>query len=96
MPVEDHATSEKVKIDSSWRYGCWNRQGYKDGYLAIDGLTLGMLGNTREVSMSFVANNMSKECRFDKSLSDPACEGCKWRGSGEAYDQKVRLAAEGS
>jgi hypothetical protein len=32
----------------------------------------------------------STECRFDMSLSDPACTGCEWRGSGEDYDQSVR------
>lgn len=95
MPVADHATHDSVRIDDGFRYGCNGRQGYKDGYLAIDGLTLGMLGNTREISMSFVENRHSKTCRYDRSLSDPACEGCKWRGSGEEYDQKVRDAAEG-
>ena len=95
MPVENHAVANSVRISSSFRYGCNNRPGYKAGYLAVDGLTLGNLGHTREISMTYINNNLSKSCRYDKSLTDPACEGCKWRGSGEAYDQKVRLAAEG-
>ena len=28
---------------------------------------------------------MSRECRYDKSLTDPRCADCKHRGSGEAH-----------
>ena len=32
----------------------------------------------------------SSECRYDKSLTDQRCLDCKHRGSGEAYDLKIR------
>jgi hypothetical protein len=32
-------------------------------------------------------------CKYDMSLTDPACAPCWRRGSGENYDAKVRRAA---
>jgi len=83
MPVENHDVHESVKIDSSFRYGCHNRKPYAYSYVASP------WGNNRMI----VNHVMSRECRFDMSLRDPACDGCQHRGSGEAYDAKVR--AEG-
>ena len=38
---------------------------------------------------------MSMECRYDKSLSDTRCSGCKHAGSGEAYiEQQNHLITE--
>lgn len=36
-----------------------------------------------------IQDSMSRECRYDKSLSDIKCDGCPRRGSGEAYAKKV-------
>lgn len=80
MAVLEHEVHEKVKIDSSFRYGCHNRKPFQDSYVAAP------WGNSRQI-VKFV---MSRECRFDMSLRDPACEGCKHRGSGEAYDAMIR------
>lgn len=36
----------------------------------------------------FIKHTMTTECRYDLSLSDPRCEGCRDRGSGEAHYRK--------
>ena len=90
MPVLEHETHEKVKQKEGFRYGCWNLPRPTDGtsYLAPDRLPTGYgnweLGNRR------VVNVMSRECRYDMSLTDPACEGCDWQGSGEKYAEEIR------
>jgi len=33
---------------------------------------------------------MSRECRYDMSLTDNACHECKHRGTGEAYAKHVK------
>ncbi len=38
-------------------------------------------------------HTMSNRCRYDLSLSDPACTDCCHRGSGESYDQQIRSNA---
>jgi len=80
MPVLDHEVHHSVKHGEDKRYGCHNRAAYADGYTAS---TWG--------TPSQVKNAMSRECRFDMSLKDPWCEGCKHRGSGEAYNERIRL-----
>ena len=94
MPVEDHAVHEKTRIDGNHRYGCHNRKDYAESYRApnrfqtSDGYQA--VFKYEAVTIPFT---MSRECRFDMSLRDPWCEGCKHRGSGEAYDARVRAAA---
>jgi len=93
-PVEDHEVHEMTRFDSTKRYGCHNRKGFADGYYAPN-RKAGSNGyepvfTTMAVKIPFT---MSRECRFDMSLKDPWCEGCCHRGSGEAYDAKVRAAA---
>ena len=79
MPVEDHAVHERVKIGADYRYGCHN-------------MHRPTVGDT--VSSTYSGAKwpyvFSTECRFGLSLTDPACTGCEWRGSGEAYDAMVR------
>lgn len=77
MPVEDHAVHEKVKIGKDHRYGCFNFDGRKQTVVSL------MSGNSWPY-------RMSNECRYDMSLTDPNCTGCKHRGSGEDYDRMVR------
>lgn len=80
MPVIDHPVHEMTRQKNGAVYGCHNRRPFKSGYLAA-GL--------------FIQDNMSRECRYDRSLSDGKCNDCKWRGMGEKYDaDQRRLAAE--
>lgn len=41
-----------------------------------------------------VPDRASKECRYDKSLSDSKCEGCAHRGDGELYWGEYRSKIE--
>ncbi len=76
MPVEDHPVHVLTKQGADARYGCWNLGAHKPRYFTFN--------------WRLVEHRMSTECRYDKSLSDLKCEGCKHRGSGEAYDLRVR------
>ena len=77
MPVEDHAVHEKVREKEGAKYGCWNKPRPTFGQWMIGG------GYGYEY-------RFSTECRYDMSLTDSKCDGCEWRGSGEAYDAMVR------
>lgn len=82
MPVEDHEIHESVRHTDDKRYGCHNRPAYADGYIA-----------SPWAKSVYVPNKMSRECRYDRSLSDAWCVDCKHRGSGEEYDRRIREAA---
>lgn len=84
MPVLDHPVHEKVKIGKDFRYGCFNKKP-RDSYLFRE-----FVGGHIEVK--FIEHRMSKECRYDMSLTDPACEGCKERGTGEEYARSINNA----
>lgn len=94
MPVIDHAVHKKTQFDDTKRYGCHNRKDFVESYYAPN-RRAGANGYEPTFYMERVRVpfTMSRECRFDLSLKDPWCEGCKHRGSGEAYDAKVRAAA---
>lgn len=78
MPVLEHEIHPSVKVGPEHRYGCWNRP-RPEKLVNLGGFNSGLR-----------INRMSRECRFDMSLSDPNCSGCAHRGSGEDYDAKVR------
>ena len=78
MPVEDHEVHEKVKIAENKPYGCHNVDRNSEGYLGSPWGTA-----------KFIAHVMSTECRYDMSMTDPRCDGCKHRGTGEAYAKIV-------
>ncbi len=84
MPVEDHPVHAITKQGSDARYGCCNREPFASGHYAKDGF------DGPRQRWSWVPHKMSRDCRYDMSLRDPKCDGCKHRGSGEAYDKKVR------
>ena len=91
MPVEDHDVHSKVKEKAGTKYGCFNRKLYMEAYYAPNR----KMGSSGYEPIFFferirVPHTMSRECRYDMSLKDVKCEGCEHRGSGEAYDAKVR------
>lgn len=91
MPVEEHEVHSKVKEKAGTKYGCFNRHGYMEAYYAPNR----KMGSSGYEPIFFferirVPHTMSRECRYDMSLKDVKCEGCEHRGSGEAYDAKVR------
>ena len=93
MPVENHEVHEKVKITASKPYGCNNRDRDFTGYHAPNRFA-GTTGNEPIwwLGRVKIPHVMSKECRFDMSLSDPRCENCKHQGSGERYNEKIRAS----
>lgn len=87
-PVEEHEVHEKVKHDADYKYGCHNRKPYANDYYAPDRIY--RPDGTFYIVQTRIQHAMSRECRYDMSLSDTHCEDCKHRGSGEAYNKKVR------
>lgn len=77
MPVIDHAVHPSVVIGDGHRYGCWGRT---EMPALVD---LGPLHG-------LIPNRMSRTCRYDRSLADPACAGCPSQGLGEEYDRMIR------
>ncbi|MEN9923933.1 MAG: hypothetical protein RL268_59 [Pseudomonadota bacterium] len=79
MPVIDHPVHAHGVRDAEQRYGCHNRPAFKE-IVAIN-------------SWSYWPFRMSRECRYDRSLSDSACAGCCHAGSGERYvaEQEQRM-----
>lgn len=75
MPVIDHPVHVHGVRDANYRYGCFNREPWLDTVTVTD-----CCG--REYSWP---NVFSRECRYDCSLTDNACAGCKHAGSGERY-----------
>ena len=82
MPVIEHPVHEHgVRIASAHRYGCWNRPDqFKPLTIAQDGWNPD--GSRRTVTFD---HRMSHDCRYDRSLSDNACAGCRHAGGGERY-----------
>lgn len=59
-------------------HGCHNRSPFRESYPAQDGRD--EEGHTKTVQVPHV---MSKDCRYDLRVTDPACVGCKHRYEGE-------------
>lgn len=78
MPVENHEVHAKVKIATNKPYGCHNGDRTSAGYIGSPWGT-----------PKFIVHAMSTECRYDMSMTDPRCENCKHRGSGETYAKMV-------
>ena len=91
MPVEEHEVHEKVIEKTGTKYGCFNRKPYADGYRAPNRYqTSDGYQAVYKLEAKFIPHVMSRECRYDMSLSDIKCDECIHRGSGEAYADRVR------
>ena len=92
MPGLDHAPSAMTKRTDADPYGCHNGERGKPHLLVLDGYETksDATGNYAIPRMKLIDFVMSTECRYDMSLSDKRCSGCKHVGSGEAYDKMVR------
>ena len=93
MPVLTHEIHPSTVMPANYRHGCFNRE-VKDGYAAQNGYAeIRVIDDDTayaQVKLCWVPHRLSTECRFDHSLTDPACAGCKWQGSGEAYSATIR------
>lgn len=89
MPVIDHEIHERTIEKHGAVYGCHNfthRKQYltvKDGHGFDEDIGIRQLWKRIDYTMS-------NECRYDMSLTDIKCDGCRHRGSGEAYSDKVK------
>ena len=72
MPVAEVEVRLGSSVDAEHRYGCFNRPAHRETVEHSQG----------GASWPF---RMSRECRYDRSLSDRFCAGCKHAGSGEAW-----------
>lgn len=91
MPVLEHEVHDKTKELAGARYGCHNRKPYADGYRAPNRYqTSDGYQAVYKLEAKFIPHVMSRECRYDMSLTDWKCYECIHRGSGEAYAEKVR------
>lgn len=80
-PVDDHPVHEKTKIGSDFRYGCYNRKPFADGYYAKDRIYRGN-GTFYEV-LTYIKHVNTTECQYDRYATDPACAGCTHGGAYE-------------
>ena len=90
MPVEDHAVHDIVRIDAAKPYGCKDRE-FSEAYHAPNRAA----GTNGYQPVWFlervrIAHTMSRECRYDMSLTDARCTDCKHRGRGEKYAARIR------
>lgn len=77
MPVVDHPIHQHGVRDADHRYGCWGRAPFKE-----------WVESSSKFDASHWPFRMSRECRYDRSLTDSACAGCLHAGSGERYIQE--------
>jgi hypothetical protein len=85
MPGLEHSVSEMTKRTDNDPYGCKDGK-RKDGYWTYQRVYFG--DGTYMMMQVYVNDVMSKECRYDMSLKDKRCSGCKHSGSD--YDQMIR------
>lgn len=93
MPVLDHEIHPRT-VDNGRAYACHNRHPFAAGYFAPDGLADFMddrdTGLDARIKLAWIPHVMSTECRYDMSLTDSKCEGCRERGLGEAWSELIR------
>ena len=91
MPVEDHVVHEKVKIDSTFRYGCnsvRNPNRSMSGYHAPDRRY--RPDGTYYQVLTFIPHTNTTDCRsFALWDTDPACADCKTKRD-EQYAATMR------
>ena len=74
MPVVEVKVRPSSSVGPEHRYGCFNRPAFKQTVESSHGETW--------------PYRMSNECRYDRSLSDRFCAGCKPAGTGQQYISK--------
>ena len=91
MPVLDHPVHERTIQKEGARNGCHNkpRPTPESGYWAPDRKFYP--DGRFKVTCTWIPFTMTTDCMYDKSMSDPQCEGCPHRGTGEQYWLEVHL-----
>lgn len=89
MPVIDHPVHDTTRVNTTtWRYGCHNKKRTGQDYVVQCGWT-----EDGRADLIYCRDVFSRECRYDFSLTDTACDGCHNRGTGEAYAHYVKEGA---
>lgn len=97
MPVADTDSHPLTIRTTSSPYGCSNGDRSADGYWAP--VRIYNPDGSFSMGSKPIEHTMSRECRYDKSLTDPRCVNCKHRGSGETHwakleEEAVRISAD--
>lgn len=87
MPVADTDPHPLTIRTASSPYGCSNGDRGAARYWAP--VRIFLPDGSFTLGCKPIEHAMSRECRYDKSLTDPRCSECKHRGSGEAHWAKV-------
>lgn len=91
MSVADTDSHPLTIRAASTPYGCSNGDRSADGYWAP--ARIYNPDGSFVMGSKFVKHAMSRECRYDRSLTDPRCADCKERGSGEAHIANLEAKA---
>lgn len=83
MPVADTDSHPLTIRAATTPYGCSNGDRSADGYWIP--VRIFLPDGSFTMGSKRIEHNMSRDCRYDKSLTDPRCADCKHRGSGEAH-----------
>jgi hypothetical protein len=95
VPGIDHPVHPSTQLDTSKRRWCFNRDDFKDGYFAPNGLVPAYAGSSQaHVQLVFVPDRSSRECRYDQALKDPACRGCRREFEGHDYALEIERRAK--
>ena len=82
MPVADHPVHQHGIRDADHRYGCYNGAPYRETMAVQDGWNAD--GTRRMKDSPF---RMSRDCRYDRAMTDSACAGCCWAQDHKEYTQ---------
>ena len=89
-PVEEHEVHEKVKIGADFKYGCWSRNEFNDGYFAPDRRY--RPDGSFAIYQSKIPHVMSSKCRnFYLWNTDSACGGCLTPKDTEYAERMLKL-----
>lgn len=91
MPVSDNDPHLTTKREGSSPYSCHNGDRTKKSYWAP--VRLYLSDSSFAIGSKEILNTMSRECRYDRSLTDPRCSDCKHQGSGENYAVKITASS---
>jgi hypothetical protein len=74
MPVIEQNSQDYTSRNADDPYGCHNRLPFNP-----------IVRSSGPGAVTSWPNRFSQECRYDRSLTDLRCSGCRHAGSGEAY-----------
>lgn len=84
MPVVEHEVHQHgVRSADVHRYGCHNRPDHFQPLVLME-QRIAADGWVYAVERRY-PHRMSHDCRYDRSLSDRFCAGCRHAGNGERY-----------